>query len=446
MVKRQVDEGLVLYTQNNYEDAIKKWKTALHKMKDNRLRFTTLGYIASACRDRGRNRDYLVYSVQQIDIAHELDDNVFRSQAYLNLARANEILADYFKAVSYSRSSLQHACSNDRIQGYAYLTMADAYIGICNFSKTLECLDKTLSIAREHDDYVMEIQLLNTMGKVFLALKDFPKGLKYQEKALQLAISNAKFSNEETSNTATKFVRLTKLKLATPYRLLGDYDSATKCVEEAMSSASAVGDRPVQAKCLVVLGDIQRSKDNAESTSHSEYVYYTMLFSSFVHSKTACKKYQAALPMLQDMGDRYGYTLSMLCLAKALIKLEGQKHTAVEVLSTALSTAQAIGNKLLQARCYLLNEIGYLSENRSDDAKIASETAYRLFKEMDLYCICDQPIGFHREALQILPCTHIFHERCIIPLLQKWTVETQNCPRCKKGLIYNRSYVAFCCD
>ncbi|CAF0904635.1 unnamed protein product [Didymodactylos carnosus] len=425
MVKRQVNEGLVLYTQKNYEDAIKKWKTAIHKMKDKHLKFTTLGYIASACRDRGRNRDYLVYSVQQIDIAHELDDNVLRSQAYLNLARANEILADYFKAVSYSRSSLQHACSNDRIHGYAYLAMADAYIGICNFSKTLECLDKALSISRDHDDYVMEIQVLSTMGKVFLALKDFPKALKYQEKALQLAISNAKFSTEDNINTATKFVRLTKLKLATPYRLLGEYDTATKCVEEAMSAASAIGDRPIQAKCLVVLGDIQRSKDNAE---------------------TACKKYQAALPMLQDMGDRYGYTLAMLCLAKALIKLEGQQHMAVEVVSTALSIAQTIGNKLMQARCYLLSEMIYLSENRLDDAKKACESSYQLFKEMDLYCICNQLIGSHPDTLQILPCTHIFHERCIIPLLQKWTIETQNCPKCKKGLIYNRSYVAFCCD
>src|ERR1700722_2971882 len=144
MIRRQVDEGLDLYAEKNYDAAIKKWIMSLQKMKDNRLRFSTLGYLASASRDRGRNKDYLVYAVQQIDIAHELDDNKLRAQAYLTLSRANEMLADYFKAVSYSRSAIQYSPSGDSQQGYAFLVMADAYIGLCNFSKVLECLDNAL--------------------------------------------------------------------------------------------------------------------------------------------------------------------------------------------------------------------------------------------------------------------------------------------------------------
>jgi tetratricopeptide (TPR) repeat protein len=231
MIRRQVDEGVELYTIKNYDAAIKKWTIALQKMKDNRLRFSTLGYLASASRDRGRNKDYLVYAVQQIDIAHELDENNLRAQAYLTLSRANEMLADYFKAVSYSRSVLQYSLNNDSIQGYALLVMADAYIGLCNFSKVLECLDKALSISHENEDHIMEVQVLSTMGKVFLALKDFPKALAYQRRAYQIALSNAAYTTEENATVNSKFVRLTKLKLATPLRLMGDYDSATKFVE-----------------------------------------------------------------------------------------------------------------------------------------------------------------------------------------------------------------------
>jgi tetratricopeptide (TPR) repeat protein len=231
MIRRQVDEGLDLYAVKNYDAAIKKWTIALQKMKDNRLRFSTLGYLAAASRDRGRNKDYLVYAVQQIDIAHEVDDNNLRAEAYLTLSRANEMLADYFKAVSYSRSVLQYSPSGDSIQGYALLVMADSYIGLCNFSKVLECLDRALSVSHENEDHLMEIQVLGTMGKVFLALKDFSKALAFQRRAHELALSNAVYTTEENATVSSKFVRLTKLKLATPLRLMGDFEGAIKCVE-----------------------------------------------------------------------------------------------------------------------------------------------------------------------------------------------------------------------
>jgi tetratricopeptide (TPR) repeat protein len=228
MIRRQVNEGLELYAQRNYDAAMKKWTIALQKMNDNRLRFSTLGYLALASRDRGGNKDYLVYAVQQIDIAHEVDDNHLRAQAYLNLSRANEMLADYFKAVSYSRSAVQYSSSNDTVQGYALLVMADSYIGLCNFTKVLECLDRAWTMSHEHVDYLMEVQVLATMGKTYLALKDFSKALLFQRRAHELALSHANTSNTDVN---AKFVRLTRLKLATLLRLIGDYDGATKCIE-----------------------------------------------------------------------------------------------------------------------------------------------------------------------------------------------------------------------
>ena len=231
MIRRQVDEGLCLYEATDYDAAIKKWTISLQKMKSNRLRFSTLGHLASASRDCGRNKDYLVYAVQQIDIAHQLDDNNLRAQAYLTLSCANEMLADYFKAVSYSRSALQYSLPGDSIQGYALLIMADSYIGLCNFSKVLECLDKALSISYENVDYLMEVQVLNSMGKVFLLLKDFPKALAFQRRAHEISLSNIVYTAEQNANIRTKFVRLTKLKLAITLRLIGDYEGASKCVE-----------------------------------------------------------------------------------------------------------------------------------------------------------------------------------------------------------------------
>ncbi|CAF5187236.1 unnamed protein product, partial [Rotaria magnacalcarata] len=106
---------------------------------------------------------------------------------------------------------------------------------------------------------------------------------------------------------------------------------------------------------------------------------------------------------------------------------------ASEILITALSTATAMGNKLMQARCHLLNERMLASENQINDARQAFEIAHRLYREIDLVCtICKNPMGMYRDQIQILTCTHIFHERCILNLLQKWTYEAQTCPKCNK--------------
>ena len=66
----------------------------------------------------------------------------------------------------------------------------------------------------------------------------------------------------------------------------------------------------------------------------------------------------------------------------------------------------------MQARCHLLNESIYLSDNRMEEARQAHETAERLFQEADLVCpVCQKPMGMQSDHIQILTCTHIFHQR-----------------------------------
>jgi len=106
-----------------------------------------------------------------------------------------------------------------------------------------------------------------------------------------------------------------------------------------------------------------------------------------------------------------------------------------------------MGNKLMQARCHLLNERILASENQIEDAKQASDIAQRLYQDADLLCtICGKPMGMIPDQIQILTCTHIFHERCILNLLQNWTHQAQSCPKCNKSVLYSRSYIALSCS
>ena len=98
---------MLLYHQKNHEAAIRKWKRALHRVSGRRDRFAALGYLAAAHGDCGKYRDMLAYSVQQIDTANESENSAMKAEAYWNLARSNERLCEYHKAVSYARHSLQ---------------------------------------------------------------------------------------------------------------------------------------------------------------------------------------------------------------------------------------------------------------------------------------------------------------------------------------------------
>ena len=71
-----------------------------------------------------------------------------------------------------------------------------------------------------------------------------------------------------------------------------------------------------------------------------------------------------------------------------------------------------MGNKLMQARCHLLNEKILASDHQLDEARQAHELAERLYQDADLLCkICEKPMGMYPDQIQILTCAHIFHQR-----------------------------------
>ena len=189
LARKEVEEGLRLYNQQHYDRAIRKWKRALHKIKHRGDRFTALGYLASVHCDCGKYRDMLAYGIMQIDIANEAENSNMRAEAYLCLARSNERLCDYHKAVSYSRHCLQNQPRDYRVHGYVFLCQANAYVGFGFFTKALENLEQAMRISKECEDPALELQVFLTMGQIFVMLKDFEKGLGFHLKATEISKS-----------------------------------------------------------------------------------------------------------------------------------------------------------------------------------------------------------------------------------------------------------------
>lgn len=71
-----------------------------------------------------------------------------------------------------------------------------------------------------------------------------------------------------------------------------------------------------------------------------------------------------------------------------------------------------MANKLMQARCHLLHERILVSDQQLDEARQVHQIAEKLYQDVDLFCtICGKPMGMYPDQIQILTCTHIFHER-----------------------------------
>ena len=66
--RRYVDDGLRLYGEHQYDAAVRKWKRALHRVRNKQVRFATLGYLATAHGDAGKLRDMLSYAVLQVKV------------------------------------------------------------------------------------------------------------------------------------------------------------------------------------------------------------------------------------------------------------------------------------------------------------------------------------------------------------------------------------------
>jgi len=58
---------------------------------------------------------------EQVELANNQNDDLMRSEALLNLARANERLAEYEKAIDFAEQSLALPGIDKRSPGYAHL-------------------------------------------------------------------------------------------------------------------------------------------------------------------------------------------------------------------------------------------------------------------------------------------------------------------------------------
>lgn len=78
--------------------------------------------MAQAFCDASDYESMLHYALQQMELANTRNDDFMKSEAFLNLSKAYERLADYGRAIGYGRASLELPSIDSRTPGYVHLS------------------------------------------------------------------------------------------------------------------------------------------------------------------------------------------------------------------------------------------------------------------------------------------------------------------------------------
>ncbi|EJW74448.1 hypothetical protein WUBG_14644 [Wuchereria bancrofti] len=136
--------------------------------------------------DASNYQQMLRYALQQMELANVQQDEFMKSEAFLNLAKAYERLADFGKAIGYGRASLQHPSIDPRTPGHAHLVVALSQLGFSQFQASLEAFEKAMCVANQYSDRLLELQVCVGLGVLFTLLRDFSKAILFLRNALAI--------------------------------------------------------------------------------------------------------------------------------------------------------------------------------------------------------------------------------------------------------------------
>uniref|UniRef100_A0A8C1MU64 Receptor-associated protein of the synapse, 43kD n=1 Tax=Cyprinus carpio TaxID=7962 RepID=A0A8C1MU64_CYPCA len=368
--KQQIEKGLKLYQSNDTEKALYVWMKVLRKTSDPGGKFRVLGCLITAHSEMGKYKEMLQYSLAQINTAREMEDPDYLTEGYLNLARSNEKLCEFQKTVSYCETCLnmQGTTVSLQLNGQVCLSMGNAYLGLSVFQKALVSYEKALRYAHNNDDKMLECRVCCSLGNFYIQLKDYEKALFFPCKAAELV-------NDYGKGWSLKYRAMSQYHMSVAYRKLMRLADAMECCEESMKIALQHGDRPLQALCLLNFADIHRCQKDVDVSSSA--------FFQFI---------------------------------------------ALDSLQRAHDLAKAIGNKLCILKVHSLCEGIYRCKEQQEELREQVVKFLQCVEELELYCgMCGESIGEKNQQLQALPCSHIFHLKCL------QTNGTKGCPKCHRS-------------
>ncbi|XP_049767872.1 43 kDa receptor-associated protein of the synapse homolog [Schistocerca cancellata] len=423
LARRKVEQGLRLYNQHKQQAAVRKWRSALKRMRRRDDKFTLLGYLYQAYMDWGKYRESVEWAQRQLTLAEEADSPNLRAEAYLNLARAHERLGALERALAYARHSLYNECDQCRTAGHVHLTVGSVYLELAGFCKALDSFQRAHNIAQAIQDPALELQVYVGLSELFGRLRDVDKATRYASKAYDLSRSL------QLGDLNSRHHRAALLQMAAALRKQGDLGDAHDYCSEATRLALVSGDQATYARSIRIMGDIYRKK---------------------AEINRAYRQYESAMGSAAEMGDRLCQMEAMDGAARCLEALRLQHKICncrpLEFNTRLLEVASSVGAKLLVRTVRVRLARIYQALGDEEQQAVQERLARCLEDELELQCgACSQPFGLDDDSLEALPCAHILHARCAHELLRRRDKKKKRlCPDCQRS-VSSRLYL-YCDD
>ncbi|EEB16454.1 43 kDa receptor-associated protein of the synapse, putative [Pediculus humanus corporis] len=408
-----IEQGLKLYNQHKQQAAVRKWKSALKRIRKRDDKFLLLGYLFQAYMDWGKYRDSIDFAQRQLIVSEEMDSPNMRAEAYLNLSLAHERMGALERSLAFARHSLYNECSQCRVVGLVHTTIGSVHLEMANFCKALTSFQNALKIAKALPDSRLELQAYIGFSELFGRLQDADKSALYAAKAYDLSRSL------QLGDLNTRHHRAALLQMASSLCKQGELGDAHDYCGEATKFALLSGDQATYARSLRILGDIYRKKSDINK---------------------AFRQYESAINTSTSMGDRLCQMQAMDGAAKCLEALRQQQKICncrpLEFNSRLLEVAKSVGAKLLVRTVRLRLSQIYRSLKDEEQQKLHERYARNLEEEMELLCGgCNLPFGLEADSLEALPCSHILHARCAYDIMKKKNKKKKKvCPDCQKSV------------
>nr|CAD2174238.1 unnamed protein product [Meloidogyne enterolobii] len=417
--RSQMRMGIKLYQQQNPQQAIRHWRAARRKLKTAEDKFLTSGYIVQAYCDSGDYDQMLQAAKEQVELANNQNDDLMRSEALLNLARANERLAEYEKAIDFAEQSLALPGIDKRSPGYAHLVIAMARMGISGLQQSLEHFELSMKIAIETGDKLLELQISLGLGALFTLLRDLNKALIFLQNALGI------MHGIEANHVHAKYRSAILYQLSVILRLKGRLSEARQVCEESIHLAKQVGNKPTFARALASLADIfcEIGETEARETVTKSWA-----------------RYEQAFRLLRKINDRSGQIIVLASMARSASENKGVHYAgrcecqAIQLNRKCLELATLIGSKHAMMECHSRLYDLYSQLSDEENSTESNRQQRHLIQQMELFCnFCGQRYGEIEESLQALNCSHIFHEKCLQKYLLTNGDGPYSCPKCRMG-------------
>ncbi|XP_004708421.1 43 kDa receptor-associated protein of the synapse isoform X2 [Echinops telfairi] len=262
----------------------------------------------------------------------------------------------------------------------SYLNLARSNEKLCEFHKTISYCKTCLGLPGTRASAQLGGQVSLSMGNAFLGLSLFQKALESFEKALRSAHNN---------DDAMLECRVC-CSLGSFYAQVKDYEKALFF--------------PCKAAELVNnYGKGWSLKYRAMSQYHMAVAYRLL-----GHLGSAMECCEESMKIALQHGDRPLQALCLLCFADI--------HRSRGDL------------ELSQLKLHCLSERICRSKGLQRELRAHVVRFHECVEETELYCgLCGESIGERNSRLQALPCSHVFHLRC----LQK--SGPRSCPNCRRS-------------